>query len=201
LKAAVADPDQFKSGTLFKNENLGSVSWNGREHKRLFWNGGDGRFTEVAFGMGVDAVEDGRAAIFFDMDGDGDLDLLLTTMDDNHPVRLFRNEQGSRRNWLKVLPVGTKSNRQAVGALIKVRAGGKLMVRPVVAGQGYESSYYGPAHFGLGDNTRADQVEVVFPNGKTVSIAEVGANQVITIYEDGARNTSSLQRLTPGAER
>ncbi|HYM00856.1 MAG TPA: ASPIC/UnbV domain-containing protein [Blastocatellia bacterium] len=170
---------------MFSNERLGSTSWNGREHKRLFWNDGAGRFTDVAFGMGLDVEEDGRAAIFFDMDGDGDLDLLLTTMDDNHQVRLFRNEMGSAKHWLKVLPVGITSNRQAVGSLIRVWAGGKLMVRPVVAGQGYESSYCGPIHFGLGENAEADRVEVVFPDGKSVALTSVRSDQTVTVYQNG----------------
>lgn len=135
--------------------------------------------------MGVDGQEDGRSAIFFDMDGDGDLDLLLTTMDDNHQVRLFRNEHGSDRNWLKILPVGTTSNRQAVGSLIRVWAGGKLMVRPVVAGQGYESSYCGPIHFGLGDHASADRVEVEFPDGKTVDLTNVAARETVAVYQNG----------------
>jgi enediyne biosynthesis protein E4 len=181
---------------LFKNDTLNGISWNGREHNRLFWNDGNSGFTDVAFGLGVDATEDGRSTIFFDADGDGDLDLLVANMNDEHPIRLFRNNHGNERNWLEVEAKGTASNSQAVGALIRVFAGDKTWVRPVVAGQGYETSYYGPLHFGLGDHSKVDRVEVAFQDGAVVTLKDVSSRQVLVVCEDGKATCATA--ATPG---
>jgi hypothetical protein len=181
----VTDPSSFAHGTVFQNKTLGQRSWNGRERKRLFVNEGNGQFTDAAFGLGVDALEDARSAVFFDMENDGYPDLLVVNLSEQQPIRLYHNEGGERLGWLTVFPVGIKSNRQAVGATIRVTAGKQTMVRPVVAGQGYETSYYGPIHFGLGQAQTASQVEVVFPGGKSVVIQNVPARRALTVYEDG----------------
>jgi hypothetical protein len=185
LKSAVADPNLFKSGRLLQLDTLGGISWNGREHKRLFWNDGNGGFTDVAFGVGADPIEDGRSTIFFDADADGDLDLFIANMSDEYPIRMFRNNEGNRRNWLEVMPKGVALNTQAVGAMVKVIAGGKTLVRAIVAGQGYETSYHGPVHFGLGESERADRVEVLFQDGTTVTLKDVASRQLLTICQDG----------------
>jgi enediyne biosynthesis protein E4 len=181
----VTDPSSFAHGTVFQNKTLGERSWNGRERKRLFVNEGNGRFTDAAFGLGVDALEDARSAVFFDMDNDGYPDLLVVNLSEQQPIRLYHNEGGEKLNWLTVLPVGIESNRQAVGATIRVTAANQTTVQPVVAGQGYQTSYYGPIHFGLGHAQSASQVEVRFPRGKTVVINNVPARHALTVYEDG----------------
>lgn len=210
MKSAVADPKLFKSGQLFKTDPLGGISWNGREHNRLFWNDGNKKFTEVAFGLGVDTMEDGRSALFVDVDGDGDLDLLVANMSDETPMRLFRNKEGSKRNWLQIMPKGAALNAQAVGALVKVFAGGKTFVRPIVAGQGYETSYYGPVHVGLGNCEKADRVEVIFQDGTTVALTDVASKQLLTVCQDGkatcadvgtASNSKALPTLVSKLER
>jgi hypothetical protein len=185
LKSVVTDPNLFKSGKLFSNDTLGTISWNGREHNRLFCNENNEGFCDIGFGLGVDTVEDGRSTVFFDMDNDGDLDLLVANIDDNHPARLFRNDEGNRRSWLEVRPVSAPGNIDAVGATVRVRAGGREMVRPVVAGQGYQTSYSGPVHFGLGGNEKADVVQVVFQDGTEVTLNDVPSRQTLTVYRDG----------------
>ena len=147
----------------------------------MFRNNGDGSFVDVAVGLGVDATEDGRSAVYFDADGDGDLDLFVSNM--NQPGRLFRNNRGNERNWLMVRPVGGPLNRDAVGAIVRVTVGDRVMVRPVLAGQGYQTSYCGPVHVGLGDATRVDRVEVVFPGGKKAFIEDVTANQLVEVTQ------------------
>jgi hypothetical protein len=82
-----------------------------------------------------------------------------------------------------VRPVGATANRQAVGAVVKITTGGKTMVRPVLAGQGYQSSYCGPLHFGLGSAERVDRIEVRFPGGQSVVLTDVPARQWLTIYQ------------------
>ena len=106
-------------------------------------------------------------------------------MSEEYPIRMFRNNEGNKRNWLKVMPIGIALNTQAVGAMVKVIAGGKTMVRPIMAGQGYETSYCGPVHFGLGGSEKVDRVEVVFQDGTSVTVNEVASRQLLTIYQDG----------------
>ena len=111
----------------------------------------------------------------------GDLDLLVTNM--NQPMRLFRNERGNERNWIKIVPIGETSNRGAVGATVKVTTGERTMLRPVLAGQGFQTSYRGPVHFGLAEAERADRVEVIFPSGRRRVLTDVAANQTLIVDE------------------
>lgn len=174
----VTGPSAYHSGFLLSNDFIGEKSFNGYEHNRLFRNDGNRQFTDVAVGLGVDATEDGRSSLFFDMDNDGDLDLLVSNM--NQTLRLYRNDRGNQRNWLKVQATSTNGNSFAVGATIRVMTGEKTLVRPVVAGQGFQTSYVGPVHFGLGDQEAVD-VEVIFPGGERVRRNNVTANQTIVI--------------------
>ena len=72
-----------------------------------------------------------------------------------------------------------------VPLLVKVIAGGRTLVRPIVAGQGYETSYHGPVHFGLGDSVRVDRVEVGFQDGTTVALKDIASRQLLTVCQDG----------------
>src|ERR1044071_5004526 len=101
--------------------DIGSHSLNGRERKVLFRNNGDGTFTDVAFVNGADRIEDGRGLSVFDYDRDGQPDVLLRNY--RQPAELLRN-QGGRGHWLAVSLVGVRSNRDAVGARLRLYANG-----------------------------------------------------------------------------
>ncbi|HJQ85277.1 MAG TPA: VCBS repeat-containing protein, partial [Candidatus Binatia bacterium] len=113
--------------------NIGQHSLNGRERKCLFRNDGDGRFTDVAWVNGADRDEDGRGLSVLDYDRDGRQDLLLRNY--RQPAELLRNV-GPARRWLDVRLVGTRSNRDAVGARIRVRTAAGWQLREVAAGSG-----------------------------------------------------------------
>src|SRR5438132_1584039 len=111
--------------------DIGQHSLNGRERNCLFRNDGDGTFTEVGWVNGADRVEDGRGLAIFDYDRDGRLDLVLRNY--RQPAELLHN-QGPARHWIQVKLVGTRSNRDAVGARLRLRTAAGWQTREVHAG-------------------------------------------------------------------
>jgi hypothetical protein len=154
--------------------NLGQHSLNGRERNCLFRNNGDGTFSDVGWVNDADRIEDGRGLVVFDYDGDGGLDLLVRNY--RQPAQLLRNA-GPARRWLQLRLVGTRSNRDAVGARIRLLADGRWQTRVVTAGSGYLSGSSLVQHFGLDRATRAEVVEIAWPSGTTTRLTDLAANR------------------------
>jgi len=150
--------------------NLGQHSLNGRERNCLFRNDGDGTFTEVGWVNDADRVEDGRGLAIFDYD---------------QPAELLRN-QGPARHWLEVKLVGTRSNRDAVGARLRLRTAAGWQTREVHAGSAYLSGQSLVQHFGLGDATRVEALEVGWPSGERTALADLDADRRYLIVEGGS---------------
>jgi len=134
---------------------------------QLFLNSGNGRFHDVAgeVGGGFDTPKVGRGLAYGDFDNDGDADLLLTT---NHgPAYLYRNDQTSGNRSLRLRLVGTKSNRDAVGATVHVSYEGVTQSRVVRGGSSYLSQSELPLTFGVGERPRVDRVVINWPSGRT----------------------------------
>ena len=162
--------------------DLGQHGLNGWERNCLFRNDGDGHFTDVAYVNAADRVEDGRGLSVFDYDRDGQQDLLLRNY--RQPAELLRN-QGGRNHWLELRLVGTRSNRDAVGARVRVRTGAGRQTRYVGAGSGYLSGHSLVQHFGLGEATRA-ALEVVWPSGLRTTLPALAADRRYTVVEGEA---------------
>jgi len=161
--------------------DIGEHSLNGREHNCLFRNNGDGTFTDVAYVNGADRIEDGRGLSLLDFDRDGGLDLLLRNY--RQPAQLLRNT-GGEQHWIAFKLIGTRSNRDAVGARITITAGGRRQVREVTCGSGYLSNGTLVQHFGLGTTRAAERVEVRWPEGGYTLRYDVPANQLVRIVEE-----------------
>jgi len=200
--SAVAHINDYKTGKFYRDEFRGDISWNGYEHNVLLRNEGpapDGtlQFSDVAMATGADDIRDARGTATADFDNDGDLDIVIN----NNPgdsgraelsrATLLRNNVGERRNWLAVDLRGTASNRDAVGALVTVEAGGEKFTRLVTAGSGFASQQSARLYFGLGDRTQVDTVTVRWPNGRV---------EKFTSDQDRAIAVRRLIRITEGKE-
>jgi hypothetical protein len=134
---------------------------------QLFLNNGKGSFRDVAaaLGSGFDQPKVGRGLAFADFDRDGDLDLLLTT--NNGPAYLYRNDQLAGNRSIRFRLVGTKSNHDAIGATVRIFAGGPTQSRLVKSGSSYLSQSELPVTFGLEKRDRIERVVIDWPSGRT----------------------------------
>lgn len=153
------------------------------EEDLLFLNDGGKRFNDVSADLGKDFQVKGvgRGSAVGDLDNDGDLDLLVLNL--NGKPRLFRNDGGNGHNWLMIRCIGTTGNRDAIGARIRVTIGDLTQTRDIRSSSGYLSQSDPRAHFGLGDSTKVDRVEISWPGGRTQILKNVAANQVLTVRE------------------
>ncbi len=151
-----------------------------RDGNLLFANDGTGVFVEVSEKTGLAQPHgDTKAAAFFDYDNDGDLDLYVVVH--NGMNRLFRND-GTTGNWLAVKLLGTRSNRDGIGARIEVRTGSGLQVREVIGGKGHMQDPL-VQFFGLGQASAAESVTIRWPSGRVQTLRSVEANQVLVVEE------------------
>jgi hypothetical protein len=154
------------------------------EPLHLFRNLGKKRFEEVTSktGQALDVPIVGRGGAYADIDNDGDLDLLITTS--NGPARLLRNDGGNQNNFLRVKLVGTTSNHDGIGAKVTLTLGRNAKLSGMVkSGSSYCSQSELPLTFGLAKSEKATKVEIKWPSGKTDAIADINANQIVTIEE------------------
>ncbi|PTY02815.1 CRTAC1 family protein [Opitutaceae bacterium EW11] len=121
----------------------------------------------------------GRGAAFADFDNDGDIDIVVNVIGD--APHLLRNDGGNARHWLKIVPLRTDTGMVTLGATVTVKANGLTMVQPVVATNGYLTGSDPRPNFGLGDATRADSVEIRWPDGTRQVLNNVKADQILTV--------------------
>jgi hypothetical protein len=152
------------------------------EPPHVFRNLGGGKFVEVtqSLGSGFASPRVGRGAAYADIDNDGALDVLTTT--NGGRAYLFRNEGGNNHS-LRIKLVGTKSNRDGIGAVITVVSGGDKQSKMLRSGSSYLSQSELVATFGLGQKTKADSVQIQWPSGQTDKLSNVNAGQTVTVQE------------------
>ena len=148
----------------------------------LFRNLGGGKFEELPdqAGPAMKDVHSSRGLSFGDFDNDGDIDILIMNM--NEPPSLLRNDVSGSNHWLKVLLIGTTSNRSAVGATVIASYGDKKQAKAVLAQSSYLSVNDRRLHFGLGDSKTAS-LEIRWPSGKSETIPDVASNKLVVIKE------------------
>ena len=159
---------------------------------QLFLNNGKGNFREAGTeaGGGFSEPKVGRGLAIGDFDRDGDLDVLMTT--NNGPAYLFRNDQTSGNRSIRFRLVGTKSNRAAIGARVKIFANGIMQSRMVRSGSSYLSQSELPITFGLGKQEKIERVVIDWPSGRSEEFKQLSGGKSYEITE--------AQGLKPGPQ-
>ena len=149
----------------------------------LFLNSGNGKFRDVAaqVGGGFDQPKVGRGLAYADFDRDGDLDLLLTT--NNGPAYLYRNDQLAGNRSIRFRLMGTKSNRDAIGATVRIVSGGLSQSRMVKSGSSYLSQSELPVTFGLEKRDRVERVVIAWPSGRTEEFTSLAVGRCYECIE------------------
>lgn len=155
-----------------------------RQRKLFYRNLKNGTFAEISADVGPALMENraSRGAAFGDYDDDGDMDLIVNDLDG--PPMLLRNDGGNKAgNWISLKLTGSKSNRNAAGAKVVLKAGGLTQVEEVRAGDSYISHSDWRLHFGLGTAKTVDEITIRWPSGKIEKLTNVGVNKIIKITE------------------
>ena len=150
---------------------------------QLFLNEGNGQFHDVApeVGGGFEQPKVGRGLAVGDFDRDGDLDVLLTT--NNGGAYLYRNDLANGNRSVRFHLIGTKSNRDAIGATVRVFADGQQQTRLVRSGSSYLSQSDLPVTFGIGKSAQADKAVIDWPSGRTEEYAKIAAGKDYQVIE------------------
>lgn len=169
------------------------------ESPLLFRNKGKGHFENVTDKVGTALHQPivGRGAAYLDFDNDGDLDLVLTTS--NGPAKLLRNDNANQNDMLRVRTIGTRSNRDGIGAKITVNTNkGMHLFGMVKSGSSYLSQSEMPLTFGLGkpEPGKTESLDIVWPSGKKEIISNIAPNQTITLKEGSGMISASPIKVT-----
>ncbi len=161
---------------------------------QLFWNAGPEAkacFTEIPAAALGDLAQPivGRGAAYADIDGDGDLDVLLTQAR-GRPL-LLRNDQALNHHWLRLRLIGTRGNRDAIGAVVELEAGGVMQRRMVMPTRSYASQVELPVTFGLGRSDRIDRLEVHWTDGVIETLPPPEVDRTIMIHEGAGASSNS----------
>ncbi|HZR65382.1 MAG TPA: CRTAC1 family protein [Terriglobales bacterium] len=150
---------------------------------QLFLNNGKGEFREggAEAGGGFSQPKVGRGLAIGDFDGDGDCDVLMTT--NNGPAYLFRNDQTSGNRSIRFRLIGTRSNRDAIGARVELFSGGVRQTRMVHSGSSYLSQSELPITFGVGKQDRVERIVVNWPSGRTEEFKQLASGKSYEITE------------------
>lgn len=143
---------------------------------QMFLNAGGGRFRVTGAEAGAEFVQPkvGRGAAYGDFDNDGDLDVLITT--NGGAAYLYRNDLPAGHHWMRFHLTGTKSNRDGIGAAVKLFYGGQMATRVVKSGSSYLSQSELPVSFGLGRSDKAERAVVQWPSGRTEEFKNLKAD-------------------------
>ena len=153
------------------------------EPRILYHNNGNGKFEDISAnaGPGITAASSGRGLAVGDLWNDGRLSAVVSNM--NAPVSLLVNQVKSGNHWIAFRTIGTKSNRDGIGARIRVKAGDRILVDEVRSGSSYDSHNDMRVHFGLGKAEKVDWVEVRWPSGLTEKFSSLKIDTVQNLKE------------------
>jgi hypothetical protein len=170
------------------------------EPPHLFHNKGGGRFVDVGRSVGAEFATPkvGRGAAYGDLDLDGDLDVLITT--NGGPARFYRNDLAASHRGVRLTLRGTRSNRDAIGARVRIRTGQTWLTRLVRTGSSYLSQSELPLTFGAGSREAADEAIIDWPSGLQQKLGALRAGRSYVVTE-GKGITAEQPLSRPGATR
>lgn len=183
------------NGHILDNIELYHAGTKYKEPKLMYRNKGHGVFENASHALGPDFSLPcvSRGAAIGDFDNDGDLDILVNN--NGERPQLLQNEGGNANHWLQVFLIGTRSNRDGVGARVKVTAGGLVQYDQRKGGMSYQSAQDPRLHFGLGSQSIVDEVEVRWPSGRVDRIRSIPADRVVAVKEGVGRIAREFPRL------
>lgn len=182
--------DLFQANGHLEDEiSVVQASQSYEQSPQLFWNAGLENATneflkcsEAETGPDLQVPMVGRGASYADIDGDGDLDLLITGC--GQKPRLLRNDQETKNNWVRIKLIGKQSNKNALGATVVLSANDVTQRRMVSTTRSYLSQVELPLTFGLGTSTKVDKVSIVWPDGSSQTVTNVPINQLTVIEQE-----------------
>jgi hypothetical protein len=172
---------QFRDTTTHEQRNL------------LLQNDGKGRFLDTGpvSGSGFALKKVSRSLVTGDLDNDGDLDIVIGN--NGQTADVLRNDGGNRNNSLLIRTTGSKSNRDGIGARLKLTVGGTVSLRHVKAGSSYQGQNDLRVHFGMGAAKLAERLEIIWPSGVIDAVENIEANRILTVTE--GRGVTDVQPL------
>ena len=173
----------FANGHLHDNIEMFEEVGSYEQTNQLLRNNGDGTFSDISAqcGSGLTIKKSSRGAVFGDYDNDGDIDILVANI--NEPPDLLRNDGGNKSYWLGLKLIGTKSNRNAIGAKVILTTGNIRQMRYVKSGSSYLSQNDMRLFFGLGNDETAETIEFRWPSGLMQRLEKIPADQYIIVTE------------------
>jgi hypothetical protein len=158
-----------------------------QESRLLYHNNGNGTFTDITAdaGTGITAQSSSRGLAAGDLWNDGRISLVINNM--NATPSLWVNDVKSGNHWVAFRTIGTRSNRDGIGAKITLRVGKRILVDEVRSGSSYISQNDLRVHFGLGSASKIDSVEVRWPSGLTERFGEISADAFHTLTEGSGK--------------
>ena len=180
------------TGSFFDYDNDGLVDifkTNGElkhlygQEDQIFRNEGNGKFKDISLELGAYFKKAfvGRGACLGDYDNDGDIDIYIVNLNDKGIF--LRNNKGNQNNWLTLKLIGTKSNRDGIGARVRLTSGGVTQTAQKKSASGYLSQNDPRMHFGLAKNQIVDKLEIKWPSGKLQLLENIKVNQILTVKE------------------
>jgi len=168
---------------VMTNRSLFSkLSFNAHEHHCLFINGKGQRFIEAGYPLGLDVDQEGRGVAVADLDQDGRVDLLVRAVA-RRKLTYFHNDASTTNHFFRVNLEGTRSNRDGVGAVVRLSTGGLRQMRIRSAGSGFQGQSEGTLHFGIGTAGRVDLLRVEWPSGLVEQFTNLPADHLVEIVE------------------
>ena len=176
------------NGHVFPEVERLAIDVHFKDRAILYRNLGGGKFADISetSGPGITERHSSRGAAFGDFDNDGAIDVLINNQ--NEPPSLLKQASRPEGHWIVLRLTGTKSNRSALGAKVRIAAGGRIQVDEVRSGGSYLSHNDLRLHFGLATAARVDRIEVEWPSGTRQVLTSVAADRVVLVIEPGVRN-------------